>query len=316
MTVDRAREEKLWRNLPPKTKRGILALKENANVRNGRIYDLEGNDRSHLLEVNLKTTERQIQALKAVDELTKHELENGGFVFAFFESCKTMAERFPTLSQSDMARLMFIGTYTGYVTGRLEFDNGRKINKKDLEKLVNMSERKFRDFYKKLIAENIIREESDGIYMNPSVFYRGRLADSEYDLRNYQQTRLFRKTVRELYQKYNNGRTIKQLAIVYAVLPFLNFKYNVVCYNPTESNEDNVKPMPLHVLAELLGYKDKTKFKQALERIKLDGEPVFCLVPNPHDRRQRRIIVNPRVVFAGPAETLTETLKAVKILFN
>lgn len=312
MTVDRAREEKLWRNLPPKTKRGVLALKENANVRNGRIYDLEGNDRSHLLEVNLKTTERQIQALKAVDELTEHELENGGFVFAFFESCKTMAERFPTLSQSDLARLMFIGTYTGYNTGRLQHDNGRVITKKELQELVNISPNKFREFYNKLQAEDILRGESDGLYMNPSVFYRGRLADSEYDLRDYQQTRLFRKTVRELYRKYNNGRTIKQLAIVYAVLPFLNFKYNVVCYNPTESNEDKVNPMPLSVLAELLGYKDTTKFKQALERIKLDGEPVFCLVQNPYDRRQRRIIVNPRVVFAGPAETL----KAIKILFN
>lgn len=311
MAVDRAREFRYWQNLTPRAKRGFLSLKENAIVKDGRIYDKDGNDRSDFAELVLKTTDKQRKALKAVDELTAHEIENGGFVFAFFESTKTMKERFPTLSQSDMARLMFVGTYTGYVTGRLEFDNGRKINKKDLEKLVKMSERKFRDFYKKLIAENIIREESNGIYMNPSVFYRGLLKDCEYDLREYQHTRLFRKTVRELYEKYN-GRSLKQLAIIYAVLPFVNFKTNVVCFNPTEPDEDKLKPMDLTHLAELLQYKDTTKLRQALEGIKLDGKPVFWLPHNVHDKRQRRIIINPRVVYAGPAKSLN----AIKVLFN
>ena len=93
MAVDRAREERLWRNLSPKTKRGVLALKENANVRDGRIYDMEGNDQSHILEVNLKTTDKQIQALKAVDELTEHELENGGLFSPFLK----VARRWPNV---------------------------------------------------------------------------------------------------------------------------------------------------------------------------------------------------------------------------
>lgn len=46
MAIDRVREQKIWSSLPPKAKRGVLALKENANVRDGRIYDIDGNDRS------------------------------------------------------------------------------------------------------------------------------------------------------------------------------------------------------------------------------------------------------------------------------
>jgi hypothetical protein len=311
MAVDRMREQRLWQSLPPKVKRGIVAVKENAEIIDGRIYDKDGNDRSDLLEVNIKTTDKQIRALKAVDELSAHEIENGGFVFAFFERYKTMEERFPSLTQSDMARLMFIGTYTAYNTGRLQQDNGRVIDKRALKKLLDISDRLFRDFYKKLLAENIISEQPDGLYINPSVFYRGEIGELDYDLSSYQQTRLFRKTVRQLYAEYN-GRTIKQLAIIYAVLPFLNFKYNVVCFNPTESDEDKVRPMDLGNLAALLGYKDATKLKQALERIKLNDKPVFYMPHNINDKRQRRIIVNPRVVFAGPAESLS----AIKVLFN
>lgn len=311
MAIDRVREQRMWGSLPPKAKRGIIALKENAEIVDGRIYDKQGNDHSDRVELIIKTTDKQVRGLKAVDELSTHEVENGGFVFAFFESCKTMEERFPSLTQSDMARLMFIGTYTGYKTGRLQHDNGRVIDRKSLVKIVGISDRRFRDFYKKLLAEEIINEQPDGLYMNPSVFYRGKVGESEYDLQEYQQTRLFRKTVRELYEKYN-GRTIKQLAIIYAVLPFLNFKTNVVSFNPTESNEDEIRPMDLGNLAALLGYKDTTKLKQALERIKLDGQPVFWLPQNVHDRRQRRIVVNPRVVFAGPAQSLN----AIKVLFN
>lgn len=311
MAIDRVREQRIWSSLPPKAKRGIMTLKENAEIIDGRIYDKQGNDRSDRLELVIKTTDKQVRGIKAVDELSTHEVENGGFVFAFFKSCKTMEERFPSLTQSDMARLMFIGTYTGYETGRLQHDNGRVIDKKALEKLVGISDRRFREFYKKLLTEEIIREQPDGLYMNPSVFYRGKVSESAYDLREYQQTRLFRKTVRELYKKYN-GRTIKQLAIIYAVLPFLNFKTNIVSFNPTESNEDEIKPMDLGNLAALLGYKDTTKLKQALERIKLDGQPVFWLPQNVHDRRQRRIVINPRVVFAGPAQSLN----AIKVLFN
>ncbi|MBA9027535.1 hypothetical protein [Peribacillus huizhouensis] len=308
--MSRFEEQRQWGNLTRNLKRGVLALKENAVVQDGRVYDQNGVDKSHLAELSVKTTPAQREALQAVDELSTHELENGHFVFAFFESCKTMAERYPAFTQPDLARLMFIGTYTGYQTGRLQHDNGKVIDKRALETLIGISRNRFAEFYRKLIDADIVQEQGGEIHINPSVFFRGPLKESGYKLSEYSHTRMFRKTVRDLYAIYK-GRKTAQLAIIYAVLPFLNFRTNVVCFNPQDSDDD-LRAMNLDHLAALLGYKDTDKLRRALEGIVIDGEPVFWLPHNAKDRRQKRIVVNPRVVFAGPAESLG----AVKVLFS
>ncbi|MFC6652086.1 hypothetical protein [Paenibacillus rhizoplanae] len=70
--------------------------------------------------------------------------------------------------------------------------------------------------------------------------------------------------------------------------------------------------MDLDRLAALLNYKDTQSLRKGLEAITLDGKPVFYLPHNIHDKRKRRIVVNPRIVFAGSAEKLA----AIKVLFN
>jgi hypothetical protein len=308
--INRQTEQLVWQGLTTKQKRGFLAIKDNAIVVDGVVYDSEGNAQSKA-ELVVNITETQREGLQAVDELSAHEVENGLFVFAFFESCKTMGEQYPSLTQADLARLMFVGTYTGYRTGRLQHDNGRVIDKKALEVLVGISRNKFAEFYRKLVNEEILQEVDGELFVNPTVFYRGPIKDIGYKLDEYRHTRLFRKTVRELYEKYT-GRATTQLAVIYAVLPFLNFDTNVVCFNPKETNDDEIKPMNLENLAALLHYQDTHKLKRALESVKIDGQPVFWLPQNVHDKRQRRIIVNPRIVFAGSAESL----RAIKVLFN
>src|SRR5699024_3817024 len=143
-----------------------------------------------------------------------------------------MGERFPSLSKQDMARLMYLGTFVQWGTNRLQTDNGKKhCVKKDIEELVGMSRKRFNEFYRKLEKEGIIEEKETGeIIMNQSVFYRGELSNNEYDVQDLDYTQLFRKTVRKLYAEFQ-GRRLAQLANIYAVLPFLNLHYNIVCHN-------------------------------------------------------------------------------------
>lgn len=303
--ADRKREQARWSCLTPSVKRGVLAQKQ-------AIEEEVGDKLGGTFEIMLKTSDRQIRGLQAKDEISAHELENGGFVFALFGGCRAISDRFPSLSQSDMARLMFVGTYTSY-SGRLQYDNGRPINRKELERLLNMSRSRFSEFFRKLVDEEIVSigEEYGDIYVNPSVFYRGVLKEAGYELNDYRHTRMFRNTVRQLYETYG-GRAVKQLALIYAVLPFVSFSTNIVCFNPEEVDEDRLQPMDLDRLAALLHYQDTQKLRRALESIKLDGKPVFYLPHNVHDKRKRRIIINPRIVFAGSAESLA----AIKVLFN
>lgn len=309
--TNRVAEQRQWMSLPAGVKKDIFGIKAEATIKDGQIFNKHGKDVSHLVEVVTKTSDKQIRNLKIKDDLTAHESENGGFVTAFYKDAVTMEESFPKLNQPDLARLMLIGTYTGWGDGQLKYDNGKPINKSGLNNLVGMSAGKFRDFYKKLEEERIIREENDVIYMNPCVFYRGAHSDVRQLTKEMQHTRMFRATVRNLCKAYS-GRSVKQLAIIYSILPFVNFKFNIVSFNPSESNEDLVKPIPLDKLAALLGYKDQGQFKNTLNKIKYEGKPVFGFFEISGDRRKRKTVVNPRVIYAGKGDSLA----AIKALFN
>jgi len=314
VAVDRLKEQELWEDLHPKVKRGLSSLMDNVAFQDGRAFSTEtGEEVTHLVDVSLKTTDKQVRGLQGIDYLTEHYNENGKFVFAFFKQLTTMESRFPSLSKQDTARLMFLGTFVEWGSNRLQAPNGRQhYDKKALEKLVEMSTKRFNEFFRKLENEGIIEEKESGeIFMNQSVFYRGKLKDNEYDVSDLDYNKIFRKTVQDLYAEFK-GRRLSQLANIYSVLPFLNFNTNIVCHNPEETSETLIKPMTLSELAEILGYSDAHKLKRALETIKVNNNPVFWIPPNVHNKRELRIIVNPRVVFAGNSESL----KAVKAMFN
>ncbi|WP_018394541.1 hypothetical protein [Bacillus sp. 37MA] len=314
MAVNKQAVERAWKNAHPKVRQDYLANKENLRIIGGKYFTEDGRDVSHLYELHPKVgtpSRSQVEGLNAVAELAEHEKEHGGFVFAFFSATQTMEGQFPELSQSDLARLMFLGTYTAWETGQLKHDNGRPINKKGLGELLNVSRPAFSSFYKKLIDGGIVREEEGALLVNPSIFYRGKLGDVRKQLGDIQYTRLFRKTVRELYGMYG-GRSIKQLATIYAVLPFVNFKYNIVSFNPEESNADLVRPMTLENLAAALSYQDTHKLVTALRKIKYDGKSVFGFFEVDGDKRARKVVVNPSVVYAGDGGDLG----AIKVLFT
>ncbi|MED1202569.1 hypothetical protein [Heyndrickxia acidicola] len=310
MAANHLEEHQLWKDLPKKTKRGVLALTENLTVRDGVAFSQEGADVSHIVDIRLKTTEAQVYGLNMVGSLAQHEEENGGFVFAFFNARKTMDCAFPTLSPSELGRLMFIATYTGWKTGVLKYDNGVSITKKGLQELLKMSRSRFTEFYKRLIDAEIIRESNDSLCINPNYFYRGEKKELSSVFKSRSHTRLFRDTVRDLYSRYN-GRNIKHLALIYSVLPFVNFHFNILAYNPEEATADYVEPITLDKLSALLGYQKASTLSTAMNAVKLDGKPVFGFFQT-DDRRAKKVVLNPRVVYSGNGNHL----EAIKALFN
>lgn len=301
-------------NLHQEVRKKVVAQKQNYVVVDDKPYDTETGEylgdkfRHDLAPIK---TEGQVKVIESKRALGSHEEENGGFVFTFFKQSRMISERFPTLNNADIARLMYIGTYIAWQTGRLQYDNGKVIDRQGFEKLTGLSQKRARELFQRYIDEGILSEQQDGIYMNATVFYRGNVREIRSEVADLQYTRLFKKTVRELYEQ-SNGRTVGQLALVYSVLPFLNFATNIVCYNPDETDSDLIRPMNLEKLSVLLEYGNPAKLKTALNRVKIDGKVVFGFFEDVNDRRQKRITVNPRVVFAGNGEQL----QAIKAQFN
>lgn len=307
--------EMAWRSLPSGMKKRITDARDYSTIIDGRTYDRNGEDITYLVQLEEQTkpiTERQQWARRIHSDMSVHSDENGGFVLAFFETLRTNAERFHSLTQPDLARLMFIGTFTAWETGRLQ--SGKYfISRSELAEILGMSRSRFSEFYGRLLDEGILREDAatGELFMNPTVFYRGELTAHPCDLTDYRHSRVFRKTVRELYSAYR-GRKLNQLAILYSILPYLNFHTNIVCHNPDESDPKLLRPMSNIELAELLGYANPQKLTTALRSVQLDGKPVFTMANNPRNWREKRIVVNPRVVYAGNGDEL----KWLMVLFN
>ncbi|QNG60330.1 hypothetical protein H4O14_02025 [Bacillus sp. PAMC26568] len=309
--MDRQRDIKFQRSLNSEAYQRIV--KERSKL---AVINMETGEIADHYEPSPVYSENQKRSIKGITELQKHHEEHGGFITAFFEQSKTMSERFPELTQSDMARVLFLATYTSYSDrdnshGYLKHDNGRYISKKGLFELLKMSRNKFDEFYKKINANEIIVEHDGNLAVNPVYFYRGDLSKVKAISNDLQRTRIFRKTVRELYGEYSD-RKIKQLGLIYAVLPFIHFKFNVLAYNPDEHVADYVKPMRLGDLADKLGYAKASALKAALRAIRYEGKAVFQFVEDEADCRKRKIIVNPAVVFASS----NDSLEAIKVLFN
>jgi hypothetical protein len=297
---------------------------------NPSAYKREMKRRSKLAVVNTETgeiapyyepipilTDKQKRSLKDLSKLGQHHEENGGFVSVFYKQGKPMDAQTSGLTQSDYARLIYIATYTGYPEhdkpyGYLRYDNQHYIDKDGLFKLLQMSRNKFAEFYEKVKKYGILEETEEGeIIMNPFYFYRGEHAAISDIIGDRQSTRLYRKTIRQLYAEYN-GRNIKRLGLIYAVLPFVNKNFNIIAHNPDEQDPNYVKPMRLGELADKLGYAKASALKTALKSIRYEGKAVFQFIEDDADNRKRKIIVNPSVIYGSNGQQLD----AIKASFN
>lgn len=304
---------KEYNGLHPKVRRRAITQKQNFVVVDGKPYDLEGEYlgdkfRHELTPIRTEAQQRFIESKKVLGD---HEAENGGFVFTFFKQSRTINERFPSLVAADIARLMYLATFSAWKTGRVQYDNGRVIDRKAVEEMFKLSDRRARQLFERFVSEGILTEQDGAVYVNQSVFYRGSISDAPKEVTDLKYTRMFKDTVRDLYEK-SEGKTIAQLALVYSIMPFLHFGSNAVCHNPDEVVDEQLKLMTLDELAVLLEYKDAAKLKTAMNKVKVGGKPVFGFFENPNDRRTKRIVVNPRAVYAGDGKQLA----AIKILFN
>ena len=86
----------------------------------------------------------------------------------------------------------------------------------------------------------------------------------------------------------------------FKMLPYISIEYNILCWNPTETELDKVEPMSFADFAKQIGY-DSThtsRLLAAYNKITFEVEGIrqlFCNVTfNPE-----YVIINPRVIYEG-----------------
>ena len=238
----------------------------------------------------------------------------GYFVFFIFENIDKLTE---ILSDADLMRFLYLGTYTKR-DGHLKFENGNIITKKHVKGILKSSDTVFKVFWRNVIDNKlIIIEDDSSLLINLDYFYRGSQKEY-YKLTDEKMgntfTRLYIETTRSLYEN-SVQRALKKLSIIYKILPYISWQYNVVCTNPKETCKSKIEALTIQDISNILRY-DKTnisKFKQELHDLKYEGNSIFIRIGKTKDVNQDFVIVNPQFYYRG---NLAAELDYLLLLFG
>lgn len=262
------------------------------NVNTGEIVD-SGIFKSYE-QLNREREFAKRQANRALQR-EKNLEEYGDFIWLLY----TMNTKYnPDLSSSDTTRLMLVATYMNY-DNKLVFENNKPITKENINLLLKISDRECRRFYKTMIDNNIFYEKDDCLYINTKYFYRGKMGYTpiRYDAST---TRLYINGVRTIYNQVT-PMAHKQLGYVFAILPYVNIDYNMVCTDPKETNLDDICYLTLGDFCEIINY-DLHNIRRLINSFKkcisINDEHVISFVYN-GAYEDMKIYVNPQIYYAG-----------------
>ena len=117
--------------------------------------------------------------------------------------------------------------------------------------------------------------------------------------------RLYINATRFLYTQ--NQKNCRKLIVAYQLLPYTNWKYNVLCTNVKEVDKKKINPLTINDILNILKY-DKTnisKFKKYFYNIKYGENVLFKTVQDQPEWKTGSIVyVNP--MFAYRNKTLKD----------
>ena len=210
-------------------------------------------------------------------------------------------------------RFTYLCTYLDY-DGRLKIMvNGKKkvITEKDLQEILMLSERETRNTKNELIKYELIIVNKDGsISINPKYAIKGEIKKKKLRGR----ARIMIDGIREIYEK-SKPIEHKRLALLIQLLPYVNYNYNIICFNPEEGDKAEINPMDLKDLCKITDYNERNwrKLKNELLRIKVGGSPVIAIT---EIDKGHAISVNPRIYYKGNNPRALEWLAALFDIFD
>lgn len=157
------------------------------------------------------------------------------------------------VTAANLGRLIYLSTYCDY-HNRLMLTENTTMKRGDLPAVLNLGERKTRDFLNDMTE--YIRFNKSGIYISDSFVYRGEKKERKYN----NKMKLFNKSVQSLYKGLKPTKH-KYFGFIVQLLPFVNRKYNIICSNPEEVDIDKIKSLSLTDIAKELKYETSNSGK-------------------------------------------------------
>ncbi|TCW39009.1 hypothetical protein EDC32_102249 [Laceyella sacchari] len=259
-------------------------------IQNYRVIDPEtGEDVTYMVKLSPNYTENQVKYAKRRDEQGEFNELLGGFVFMAFHSALKEKVSAPTL-----VRLMYLATYLKHDDTRIMYGKRGVMTDADMMNLLRCSRAVFYRFKQEALESGVLTFDGEAYHIDLNHFTKG---SADHLIRqNLIFTRLFVDIMRELFETHGaSNKGLKQLAIIYKLLPYVHLKTNTICKKPQEEDRDKLEPMTLKELAEALDYHEK-KIGSVLRGLKLGDD--FVLMQTRTGSREMWAI-NPLVILRG-----------------
>lgn len=297
--------------------------------RNGKLIDDRALKDNETIEiVNIKQRDAIKRKIKNKSDMQEHIRSNeGSFIHMRYKYSQPIFEKLQAKckgSKSNIHIIRFIQLATYSTFGGKLFDNdGNRVKKSSLSKIWDTKSRNsINETYNLLLECGYIYEkvetvnkrqckysdneiegtkEESYIMISEELIVKGAIEDfKKLHKKNADltYTRVFTQNVQDMYLG-TESKARKQLANLFKVLPYINFKHNVFCSNPTETDPKKLKLCTWTELARLCGYDEKkqiARFKKDLWKLRVYE---FDTIGEFKTQSGLAICINPKVYYAG-----------------
>lgn len=222
------------------------------------------------------------------------------------------SEQFTNIAPETVTRLIYLNSFVGYNDNKLMLTERTPMKRKDLAEILNVSKSTISRFWKEVSPVYITESDSGLIFSNNIIFKRGSIKDAKEYL---QYQKIYINGVRKLYEatERNNHR---QLGYLFKLLPFINLEYNMLCYNPLETDIEKIELVSIADFCKMIGYDiaHLNKLMSIYRSIQFDvggRYERFCAITyDGINKNNAKIFVNPHILYCGSDYNKVEILGA------
>lgn len=239
---------------------------------------------------------RQKEQEEKAEYQKKMGRELGNFVFV------VKTDVFSHLRPQSVVRLIYLSTCLKDKTEkfiRRGRNRGRAcfIRRTDLSKVLHIAKSTAFDFLHEVMG-TFIEEDTDG-----SLVAKNGFAMSGQSGKGIPYTRVYKGAVKRLYEGTPSTRH-KYIGYIFKMLPYLNVKWNILCWNSTCEDLHEINPMTMREFCDEIGYdvsqaaKLRKVYSEILFTVNEHRERLCTFIPS-DDGTGMRIFVNPHIVYSG-----------------
>jgi len=220
-------------------------------------------------------------------------------------------ENFSKLSPQTTVRLIYLNIFADYVTNRLMLKRNTPMQHKDLIEVLKISKAAVSNFWHEVNPGYVIEDENGLMFTNTDIFIKNRLKRRTY----IEYEKFYIKGIRKLYDTTEPSKH-KHLGYIFQMLPYINLEYNLLCYNPSETELDKIHLMSFADFCHEIKYNvsNLNRLVQIYKNLRFDINGIqerFCSFSyDGIDRSQSIIAVNPHILYNGSDYRKVEILGA------